>query len=392
MHKRIGAATTSALVLLAGLVAIPSDAARVTPPPISRLGAAPTGYFLGDPQVLRTRDGVTLAAWNEYIQSPNHIRLARKVGNNPWQRVSIPRGALTGIDTPYLIEDTVGDRVILAAAGSAGSELGTYVWTSVTNGRTWTGPTRVWDNLGTGNLTPDGNGGFYAVSGATGVSVIHVPAALTMQTWPDDEIVLSNRIASRGAIDLATVGQHHKLLFGFADGLNQAWIHVTAAVGNDKDMRVMRGLFADGNLKLAADRIGGVAVAIRQIHTTSGNLSRLFAVAFQISGNALVLHKLRPISGLGEDVVDFGVTTLKTPTGGSTGRFRIVWLNDAGRLRSRQSAQPSDPVWGTSRTIVTFPARGYSFPNVPALDGSWTALSANTTADLTPVQIAIPLG
>jgi hypothetical protein len=162
--------------------------------------------------------------------------------------------------------------------------------------------------------------------------------------------------------------------------------------GNDKDVRLMRGLFADGNLKIAADRVGGVAAAIREIHTASGNVSRLFAVAFQIDGSTLVLRKLRLISGLSEDVVNFGVTTLETPTGGSTGRFRIVWLNDADRLRTRQSSQPSDPVWGTSRTVVTFPARGFSFPTAPAVDGSWTAMHADTTQDLDEVEIAVPLG
>ena len=392
--RTFGLSATSVLVLAAGAAASASSASEKAAPPISRLGAAPSGYFLGDPQVLRTRDGVTLVAWDEYIQSPNHIRLARKVGANAWQRIAIPRGGLTGIDTPYLIEDTVGDRVIMAASGhtSASGDIGTYVWTSATNGRTWSGPQKVWDYFGTGNLTPDGNGGFYAVSGQTWVSVVHVPNTLAEQHTPDDDIRLSDRISSRGAIDLATIGRHHKLLFGFADGVNHAWIHVTAAVGNDKDVRVMGGVHADGRFKIAADRTGGVGVAIRDVHTASGNVSRLFAVAFQINGSTLTLHKLRPISGLGENVVDFGVTTLKTPTGGSTGRFRIAWLNDANKVRTRQSSQPSNPVWGTSRTIVTFPARGYAFPAVPALDGSWTALSANTTKDLTEVQIAVPLG
>jgi hypothetical protein len=138
--------------------------------------------------------------------------------------------------------------------------------------------------------------------------------------------------------------------------------------------------------------VGGVAVAIRQVHTTSGNVSRLFAIAFHINGSTLGLHKLRPIGGPSEDVVNFGVTTLKTPTGGSTGRFRIVWLNDANRLRSRQSSQPSDPVWGTSRTVVAFPAWGYTFPTAPALDGSFTAMHAYTTTNPHEVEIAVPLG
>lgn len=392
--RKFSLTATVALLLLAGAVATPSAASRVAAPRISRLGTAPTGYSFGDPQVLRTRDGVTLVAWNQYLNSPNHVRLARKVGNNPWARISIPQGDLIEISPPFLIEDMVGDRVIMAANGQTGAPggLGTYVWTSSTNGRTWTGPTQVWDNLGSGNLTPDGSGGFYAISGSTGVAVIHVPSSLTEQHWPGGEIVLSNRIASRGAVDLAAIGQHSKLLFGFADGFNQAWIHVTAGTGNDKDVRVMRGLYADGALKLAADRIGGVAVAIREIHTASGNINRLFAVAYRIDGSTLVLHNLRPISSLSEDVVNFGVTTLKTPLGGSTGRFRIAWLNDAGRLRTRQSSQPSNPVWGTTRTVVTFPARGYSFPSAPALDGSWSALHAYTTADLKEVEIAVPLG
>jgi hypothetical protein len=249
----------------------------------------------------------------------------------------------------------------------------------------------VWDNLGSGNLTPDSSGGFYAISDSTGVSVIHVPSSLTEQHWPDDDIVLSDRIASRGAIDLATIGRHHKLLFAFANNQNEAWVHVTAVAGNDRDVRLMRGLYADGALKIAADRVGGVAAAIREIHTASGNVHRLFAVAFQINGSTLVLHTLRLVSSLGEDVVNFGVTTLKTPTGGSTGRFRIVWLDDQYRLRTRQSSQPSNPVWGTSRTVVDFPARGYTFPAAPALDGSSAAMHAYDP-DLREVEIAVPLG
>jgi hypothetical protein len=151
-------------------------------------------------------------------------------------------------------------------------------------------------------------------------------------------------------------------------------------------------LYADGALKIAADRTGGVAVAIRQVHTASGNVSRLFAVAFQINGTALVLRKLRPISSLSEDVVNFGVTTIKTATGGSTGRFRILWLNDADKLRTRVSTQPTDPVWGTTDTVVTFPARGYVFPSSPAVDGSWAALNANIQTGLRAVVIAVPLG
>ncbi|GAB3765086.1 hypothetical protein FB382_000774 [Nocardioides ginsengisegetis] len=398
MSTRARAFRSLAVVATAVALAMSSPAAyssrdRATPPPISRLGTAPSGYTMGDPQVLRTRDGVTLVAWDEYYQSPNHLRLARKVGANAWQRVPVPVGDLTSISPPYLIEDTVGDRVIMAANGQGETDgsLGTYVWTSANNGRTWSDPQMVWDSFGSGNLTPDGSGGFYAVSDLTGVSVVHVPSALTMQHWPDDDLVLSDRIASRGALDLATIGRHNTLLFGFADGHNQAWVHVTATPGNDRDVRVMRGLYADGALKLAADRTGGVAVAIREVHTPAGNVNRLFAVAFQIDGNALVLRTLRPISSLGEDVVNFGVTTLKTATGGSTGRFRIAWRNDADRLRTRQSSQPSDPVWGTTRTIVTFPARGYVYPATPALDGAWTSLHAYTK-DLHEVEIAVPLG
>ena len=316
---RFGVLAAAALVVLAGAVTSPDAAGSAAPPPISRLGTAPSLYTMGDPQVLRTRDGVTLVVWNEYSHSPNHIRLARKVGSNPFERVSIPRGDLVDISAPFLIEDKVGDRVILAANAQKATpgSLGTYVWRSATNGRTWTGPKRVWDNLGSGNLTPDGSGGFYAVSDSTGVSVIHVPSALTEQTWPDDDIALSDRIASRAAIDLATIGGHNKLLFAFADNQHQAWVHTTAVPGNDRDVRLMRGLYADGALKIAADRVGGVAVAIREIHTPSGNVRGLFAVAFQIDNGALVLRKLRLISGLSEGVVDFGVTTLKTPTGGS---------------------------------------------------------------------------
>jgi hypothetical protein len=390
--RKVGAAATVGVVALTSVVTTSSSASRVTPPPIAKLGTAPAGYSLGDPQVLRTRDGVMLAAWNEYLHSPNHIRLARKVGTNPWARVSIPQGALIEISPPYLIEDTVNDRVIMAANAQTGQPggLGTHVWTSATNGRTWTGPTMVWDNLGSGNLTSDGSGGFYAVSDVTGVSVVHVPSGLTEQHWPDDDIVLSDRIASRGALDLATIGQHDKLLFGFADGLNRAWIHVTSAQGNDHDVRVMTGLYADGHLKLAADRVRGVAAAIRLVHTNTGNVSRLFAVTFHLVNGSLVLDNPRPISNLDEDVLDFDVTTIKTAAGSSTGTFRIVWLNDSGTVRIRTLWSAKSLEWGATRNIVTFPARGYTNPYVPTIDGTWIAMHAYTS-DFHEAEIAISL-
>ena len=100
---------------------------------------------------------------------------------------------------------------------------------------------------------------------------------------------------------------------------------------------------------------------------------------------------MRPISSLDQDVVDLGVTSLKTPTGGSTGRFRIAWLDGAGIVQTSKSSHVADPVWWAPKKVATFPADGSTSPSAPALDGSWVALHAYDTSN-GEIEIGVPLG
>lgn len=367
--------------LLAATLGTSGTQAQVVthPPHISRVGVAPDGYSLGDPSVLMTRSGAVLIAWNEYLSDPNAIEMTRKKPGGSFAAVTVPQAGLVSFGDAYLTEDTINDRILLTAEahGATLDDLGLYVWTSTNNGATWSQPVRVWDSFASGQIAMDRQGGFWAITDQTWAVVAHVPSTLDMQHWPDDHVVLSDRFASRGAIDLATTGSSGRLLFAWGDGANEAWVHVGSAAGQADDARLMTGLYADGAVKLAGDRFGAVLGGIRQVATPSGNTRRLFASGIVALKDSTDLFRPVLVSSKREDVVDFAVTCTISHKGKPTGLFAMAWLNSDGRLRTAHSTSRGNPTWSKPRTVLTFPTQGYSFPSDPDMaNGGWIGMHA----------------
>lgn len=356
------------------------------------MGTAPADYTLGDPHILVTRTGVTLVAWNQYQKVPNAIKVSRKKPGAKFSSVAVPRAGLETIGEPYLTEDTVNDRILLTAEahGPTLDDLGLYVWTSRNNGASWSAPTKVWDSFASGQIAMDRAGGFWAITDLTGVTVAHVPASLAAQHWPDDDIELSDGLGSRGAIDVATTGAMRRLLFGWGNGANQAWVHVGSAVGQANDERVMTGLSGDGGTQLAGDRVGAVLAAIRQVSTPGGNHRRLYAAGIVAKPATTLYYRPVLVSAASEEVVTFSVNSIVSPKGKPTGMFVMAWIDDRNRLRTSHSLRSGNPTWSDPKTVLTFPAQRYTFPGANDVARGWVALHAYNAA-LTEVEVAVPL-
>lgn len=397
--RRLAVATTAGCLAASGaIVATAGSAAGSEPvapgdPRITRLGTAPADYTLGDPHILVTRTGVTLVAWNQYQKVPNTIKVSRKKPGAKFSAVAVPRAGLETIGEPYLTEDTVNDRILLTAEahGPTLDDLGLYVWTSRNNGASWSAPTKVWDSFASGQIALDRAGGFWAITDQTGVSVAHVPSSLATQHWPDDDIELSDRLGSRGAIDLASTGTMRRLLFGWGGGANDAWVHVGSGIGRADDVRVMTGLSADGATQVAGDREGAVLAAIRQVSTPGGNHSRLYAAGIVAKAATTQVYRPVLVSAKSEEVVTFAVNSIVSAKGKPTGKFAITWVDDRNRLRTSHSLRVGNPTWSDPKTVLTFPAQRYTFPGANDVARGWVALHAYNAA-LDEVQVAVPLG
>ncbi len=334
-----------------------------------------------------------LVAWNQYLKAPESIRLVRKKPGKSFAGVPVPAAGLVSFGDAYLTEDRVNDRILLTseAHGPTLDDLGLYVWTSKNDGHTWSKPVRVWDSFASGQIALDGKGGFWAITDQTWAVVAHVPATLAIQHWPDDHVVLSDRFASRGAVDVATIDHSRRLLFAWGDGANEAWIHVGDKAGQADDVRVMKGLYADGAVKLGSIGDRAVLGGIRQVSTPAGNVTRLYAVGLVAFKTFTAHYAPRLISAKGEDVVDFGVSPTFTKAGKPTGHFEITWVNSDGQLRTSSSGKFKSSHWTIPQTVLTFPAQGYANPTVPDVTDGWAALHSYDGSGR-EVEIAVPTG
>ena len=384
----------AAVCVLGGLAAGPTAAASpeaLADPPVIRLAQATDGYSLGRPSLLTTATGSTLVAWHQYAAAPNSIHVARRAGGR-FKSVVVPQSGLVEIGPAYLSEDVVGDRLLLTANAHSATldDLGLYVWTSTTDGRTWSAPVRVWDSFSSGQIAPDGTGGFWAITDQTGASVTHVDRSLTPRHWPDDDVLLTDRLGSRAAIDVAATGPRHLLLFGWGGADSAGWVHLGSTPGRAGDRRLIRGLQGDGGVALAADRKGAVLGGIRRVARSGVETRKLFAAGIVARSSGTATYKPRLVSGQ-DDVVSYAVSEVPTKAGRASGLFVMTWLDADGRLRTAHSTRKGDPRWSDPTTVLTFPARGYTFPGALGVTGGWVALQANNT-DLAPVEIAVPLG
>lgn len=391
------AVVASALCLAVGAMAAPVNASEaLTPIQPIKLGAAPNGYTMNRPDVLLTSKGTTLIAWREYQKDPNRIRLVRKTKrDNGFERVAVPPGVLTEFGEPYLTEDPVSDRIILSASAQSAdlATLGLYVWTSRNHGASWSQPTRVWDRFATGQIALDGEGGFYAITDQTGVSVTHVPPTLDAQVWPNDDIILSDRISSRGAVGVATTGPASDLLFAFADSGHRGFVHVALEPGLGNDGVVMSDLAGDGDVKIVADRKAALVAGLTEIERQGQVTWWLRASTLTMSAShEATSTPMHPIAPKNEDVSWFTINTVPGRNGRATGRFEAVWITHDGHLRTAHTTEPGIDgagSWSQPQTLLTFPSRGgYQFPGPLANDGPWVAVHAYNRNRI-EVQIAV---
>ena len=86
---------------------------------------------------------------------------------------------------------------------------------------------------------------------------MHVPASLAMQTYPDDQIELSDRISSRLEMGIAAIPKPFTLLTAF-DSAKGVWVHVGTTPGNAHDIRVFKtGAYFQG---LSANPQGALVI------------------------------------------------------------------------------------------------------------------------------------
>ena len=376
-------AVAAAASLMAALLSAPTTAleaanqAEPGDPDITVLGRAPSGYSLGRPSLLVTDKGVVLAAWRQYLKAPNSLQVARKKLDGRFKKVSVPTGNLTTFGEPYLTADPANNRILLTASGYADgvANLGLYLWTSK-NGRSWSQPRMVWDSFSSGQIALDGKGGFYAITDQTGVSVTHVPASLVMQHYPDDSIVLSDRISSRGAVDVATTGKNSELLFAFAADEHTAFVHAGTTPGAQYDTQAAPylGPGAD-SVQVAGDRKAAVMVAI-STHSAGPKFNpRLYAnTVVPQPGFAPQLTDHYIVNKANETVVAFAVNALSGQGGRATGRFLVVWLSDDGRLRTSRSIDLERKDWTKPETVLKFPTQTYQFPDSLETADGWIAV------------------
>ncbi|MEO7061159.1 MAG: sialidase family protein [Lapillicoccus sp.] len=367
--------------------AVPEGASVIT------LGKAPTGYTLGRPDVLVTTSGTTLITWHGSGQVPDRLYLVRRTSTGPsFAVVPIPPGVLTNLTQPSLTEDRARHRLLLTAGGytTGTGNVGLYVWVSTDDGRSWAAPRRVWDSFATGQVAVDGVGGFYAITDLTGVSVTHVAASLALQHWPAKDIILTDRLGSRGDIDLTTTGPARQLLVGWGSSDHRAWVHVSATPGSGRDVEVMTGLSGGGGVQLAGDAKGAVLVALREISGPTGRVVRLYASRLTTGSGTSGVFAPRAISPVGEGVTSMSAAPVLTAAGAETGTFVIAWLDWNDRLRTAHStsASAADPRWSAPQTVVAFPHGTYRFPAAPTTSARWTALDG-TDANLRQLVMGV---
>ena len=95
---------------------------------------------------------------------------------------------------------------------NANANAGFWVNVSTDQGVTWGAPQRVYGDVsgtGTGQLpwTPvDPAGGLDVIPSTSGLAYVHVPTALTLQSFPGASHRLTTRVVSRKDIGIAFVG------------------------------------------------------------------------------------------------------------------------------------------------------------------------------------------
>jgi hypothetical protein len=371
--KRLVTVMLAVVVLSALVPAAPSGAGS----PLVLVGRAGGDYSIDSLSAVTTSTGVTLVTWLEYFDSPNRLVLRRQEGTERFERIPLDVGGLDVFNSVSVVEDVGAGRILLVAAasqaGDLGGTLGLYVWTSQDQGRSWSGPTKVWDSFGTAaQIALDGAGGFWAVSGLTWVEVVHVPADFSQQFYPDDAIRLSEVISSRGYLGLATTGPDRTLLFPYQRAVG-AGMHVSAAVGPEHDINIFRrGAVV---LATAGDARQATVLSIHPNRYVTGATARLYARQVRpADGDTVSLGAERVLSRRTEDVVDFAVSAIPGRNGAASGRFLAVWRTFDADLRLVRSNR--DGTWSAPQDVVSFPRGQYSNPSALGVTSRWTFVQA----------------
>lgn len=342
---------------------------------VIELARMPTSIYASQPAVLLTGSGATLVTWGRDGSGADdttlEVRRAKHVSNKKTPRfksvnVSMAwSGHSIRLDEgPQTYRDGKTIRIVSHGKDPADiNTIGTYVWTSRNDGKSFAGPTRVYNNFGDEEMAPDGQGGFYAVSQLTGVSVIHVPNSLVGTV----ELDLTDRISSRGWIELATTGHDSTLLTMFFGGAT-TYLHSGTTAGQNLDIQLFGQL--SGEADIAGDDVRAEAVVIHRIdYNDSKNLAVFARTINVVGGNATLVKEVR-LSGKKESInPEVAVRAL-----GNNGTFIATWTNTKGRVRVARTSKSGK--WSRASTIADLKKLGYSNAGELAVDTDWVAVSS----------------
>ncbi len=209
-----------------------AEGSAAAPAKVQFIGRSPAGSNLSEPAV---SDGG--AQWQPSSPGRSTARWATSsstsVTDKGVKRVGLPLGGLTSFGKPDLLAGNLKGApwALWPPTPAAPTSPRRSGPTSGSPTTSRSGPsTRSGTASGCLTWSRDGHGGFWLITGQTGVQVVHVPASLAMQTYPDDQIELSDRISSRLEMGLAAIPKPFTLLTAF-DSAKGVWVHVGTTPG-----------------------------------------------------------------------------------------------------------------------------------------------------------------
>lgn len=313
------------------------------------------------PVIAATPSGATLIAFTTTSNGSSQLVVKRATGKGGWSTAAVPKGTLGDFSNVQVAYDPAARRLLLVALASGpavGEEQSLFVWVSTDGGRSFGAPRQLGPQFGNdGKLALDGAGGFWIITNTTNVKVTHVSRDLVAEP----ELVLSERIASRGGLELATVGRTHGLLTEFEDGSSRLWVHRGLTENASADTLAISGVYGPVGGSIAADAKAAMVAAVRSD-------DKLWVRRVALSGP---FGTLRAISGK-DEVVSFSIDPVD---GRQTGRFRATWVTYEGLVRTRVSStsDPSRP-WGPT-LVIAEPGSKSDFRS-PVSTSVWTAMGA----------------
>ncbi len=343
-----------------------AEGSAATTVKVQFIGRSPSGSNLSEPAVSVGVTNGSLIAWAQYGAVGDLV--LDYVTDDKVKRIGLPLGGLTTFGKPDIRygNPQVEPWFLALASNASGADLaatlGTYIWTADDLEKLT--QHKVWDSFGLPDLASDGHGGFWLITGQTGVQVVHVPASLAMQTYPDDQIELSDRISSRLEMGLEAIAKPFTLLTAF-DSAKGVWVHVGTTPGKSHDLRVFKtGAYFQG---LSANREEALIIGTHPASYTNGGDPHLYGRYLTVRASGSV--KMTPEFLISKEyVTDASVTA-------SGFSHEVSWLTYTDQIFKATSSVKQHVT--STRLGLQFPSGQWNNPATPRYlpDSGWFAFA-----------------